>query len=66
MLSPSTVRVAATSWKVTTPEPLLTRACPELLASAVGRVYPAVPSSPISICLLNEIFSDELVVTKVK
>ena len=36
--SPSTVRVAATSVNVTTPEPSVTRACPEV-PSVVGRVY---------------------------
>ena len=35
----STVRVAATSWKVTVPLPFVIRACPEVVPSVVGRVY---------------------------
>ena len=35
----STVRVAATSWKVTVPLPSVIRACPEVVPSVVGRVY---------------------------
>ena len=64
-LSPAIPNTVEIVWNETAPEPLVMRACP-LDPSAVGRVYPIVPSIPTSICLLNVISSAPFEVSKVK
>ena len=63
--SAPTVRIVEIVVKLTAPEPSVISACP-LVPSAVGSVYPAVPSKPTSICLLNTTFSAAFVVSSVK
>ena len=64
-VSAPTVRIVEIVVKLTAPEPSVISACP-VVPSAVGSVYPAVPSKPTSICLFNTAFSAAFVVSKVK